>query len=140
MSKIHLCFTAALIFGPATYAHAQAVPSVQTVVDACSSNDAACSQAARDYLVALRDANLPSGQYDQGLADLVVALATTAANDEVCDDKDKLAAQAISLTSTFTTNAAQRAQIDDIAVAVDDCTEIETAALASPAAEAASPN
>ncbi|WP_353646646.1 hypothetical protein [Mesorhizobium sp. WSM2239] len=140
MSKLYLCFSAALIFNPVTYAHAQAAPSVQTVVDACSGNDAACSQAARDYLAALRDANLPSEQYDQGVADLVVALATTAANDEVCDDSDRLAAAAISLASTFTTNVAQRAQIDDIAVAVNNCTEIETAALTSPAAEAASPN
>lgn len=140
MSKLHLCLATALMVGPVAYAHAQAVPSVQTVVDACQGDDAACSQAARDYLTVLRAANLPRDQYDQGLADLVVALATTVANDEVCDDRDKLAAAAISLTGTFATNAAQRSQIDDIALAVDTCVELQTAAITSAAAEAASAN
>jgi hypothetical protein len=140
MSKLQLCFAAALVFNPLAYAHAQAVPSVQAVVNACGGSDAACSQAARDYLAAIQAANLPGDQYDQALADLVVALATTAMDDEFCDDDDKSLAAAISLSGTFATNAAQRGQIDDIAAAVESCTEIQTAALGSLSAEAASAN
>lgn len=88
--------------------------------------------------------------FDQGIADLVVALADAASEDDKCNELDRQLGLAISQASAFAINAAQRGQIDQIALAVTECSEIQTASImpigegpigeAAAAREAASPN
>ncbi len=104
-------------------------PALQPVVQACAVTEDSCVRATNDYLSALRSSGLSREQYDQKLADLVVALALIAQDDDGCGDDDRIAATAISLSGNFAVSAGQRRQIEDIAEAVAACDEFATAAL-----------
>ncbi len=111
-------------------------PQLSAVTNACLTSDSACQSAVTSHLNSLRDLNLPAAEYNQAVADLVVALATVANDNEACNDDDRRFATAISYSGTFANDPAQAKLIGDISDAVAACNEIQTAALA----DFASPN
>lgn len=103
--------------------------SPRGVAEACAAGEAGCRQAMNDYVDGMRSSGLQGEAFDQGVADLVVALATAASGDGECNDLDRQLGAAISQSSGFATSAAQRGQIADIAEAVSACAEIQTATI-----------
>ncbi|MEQ1941939.1 hypothetical protein ABMA32_05885 [Mesorhizobium sp. VNQ89] len=129
------CTLLAVAFGGSAHAQTSAV-ELNAVTNACLVSDAECQTAVTNYLTGLRSANLPTADYNRAVADLVVALATTANDDAECNDEDRRFATAISYSGTLSDDPAQAQLINDISDAVAACTEIRTAALTAEAASA----
>lgn len=124
------CLTmfSALFVIPAA-AQTAGIAATRAVVNACGSGDPACRGAMGNYMDTLQASSGRGEIFDQGIADLVVALADAASEDGKCNELDKQLGLAISQASAFAVNGAQRGQIEQIAQAVTACSEIQTASI-----------
>jgi hypothetical protein len=119
------------------------VKQCQIVADAEKAGDNSprgkCIGATQSFLDALKAVNpaLSDDDFDQRIADLVVALVPLAQQDEACNAVDDEVARAIKLASTYSRTKEQTDQLVSISETVAACTADQTAAI--PSAIPASP-
>lgn len=106
--------------------------AVQSVVSACQGDGGDCVNSVQTYLAGVRSSGVAGEAYNEQVADLAIALIGDY-DGSSCTGGELIIASGLNEAARQATSQAQRAQLEDIAAAIEQCLpQIRTAALGTP--------